>query len=68
MWKNLWLHYQDVPKLRRTDVKYTLHLLLRVVKTGSKRDRESRPSQPTNNSVTNRVQTPSNSVKIGFLG
>ena len=49
-----------MPKLRRSDVKFTLQLLLRVIKC-----------QAANNGVTaaaNNSSRLSNSVKIGFLG
>ena len=52
------LHWEDVPKLRRTDVKYTLQLLLRVVRRRAPHPATRATAQPA----------AGNSVKIGFLG
>ena len=52
------LHWEDVPKLRRTDVKYTLQLLLRVVRRRAPHPASRATAQPA----------AGNSVKIGFLG
>ena len=51
------LYLEDVPKLRRTDVKYTLQLLLRVVRHRAPHPASRAAAQPAGNSV-----------KIGFLG
>lgn len=72
--KKLWL-FQDVPKLRRSDVKYTLHLLLRVV--NNVKIANPTTAQASNNTGANsssipgtrpQQQTNNNFVKIGFLG
>ena len=52
------LYPEDVPKLRRTDVKYTLQLLLRVVRHRAPHPASRAAAQPA----------AGNSVKIGFLG
>ena len=52
------LYLEDVPKLRRTDVKYTLQLLLRVVRHRAPHPASRAAAQPA----------AGNSVKIGFLG
>ena len=52
------LYLEDVPKLRRTDVKYTLQLLLRVVRHRAPHPATRAAAQPA----------AGNSVKIGFLG
>ena len=52
------LYFEDVPKLRRTDVKYTLQLLLRVVRHRAPHPATRAAAQPA----------AGNSVKIGFLG
>ena len=67
LWWVVFISYQDVPKLRRTDVKYILHLLLRVVKSG-KHPAEQGHQNNSSSSNNRQNNNPPNSVKIGFLG
>ena len=68
MGRSLCVLCQDVPKLRRSDVKYILHLLLRVVKSGKHHPSEHGHQNNSSSSNNRQNNNPPNSVKIGFLG